>query len=224
MCILQKKVQPEYTVSIEKEVLGSFPRARFTGEIVVVDQVDKAERVLSYLSSTITMVGFDTETRPAFRKGQVNHTALMQISTDDTCYLFRLNKIGVIPALRDFLENPDITKIGLSLHDDFNVLGREVNNLTPLGFIDLQEMVKKYNISDLSLQKIFGILFGEYITKNQRLSNWEATDLAPSQQHYAALDAWACLKIYKFLISGAFDPEQCPYHKLIEQSVSDGAE
>jgi ribonuclease D len=89
-------------------------------------------------------------------------------------------------------------KIGLSLRDDFLSMSRRMK-FTPAGFIDLQKVVKDYNIDDLSLQKIYAILFQKKISKNQRLTNWEADELTEPQKKYAALDAWACLKIYEKL-------------------------
>ena len=123
-----------------------------------------------------------------------------------------LSQMPVItyPQLKDSLENPDIIKIGLSVHDDFNVLRRS-GDIDPKGFIDLQEYVKKFDITDISLQKIYGIVFGERISKTQRLTNWEADVLTPAQQSYAALDAWACLKLYLHLRDGRFDGLASPF-------------
>ena len=134
----------------------------------------------------------------------------MQISTLDRCFLFRLNKIGISDELKAFLENPGITKIGLSIHDDFNALHRS-SEVACKGFIDLQQYVKPFGITDISLQKIYAIIFGERISKSQRLTNWEADTLTPGQQSYAALDAWACLKIYEHLRDGGFHPAESPY-------------
>ena len=184
------------------------PVTEYPGAITVVETVDSAVAAVEVLTRE-TAVGFDTETRPSFRKGHSHNTALMQISTHKDCFLFRLNKIGMCDALKQFLENPDILKIGLSLHDDFNVLRRS-HSIEPHGFVELQDMVKKYDIADLSLQKVYAILFGSRISKAQRLSNWEAEQLTPAQQTYAALDAWACLKIYDLLNSGDFDYQNSP--------------
>ncbi len=137
--------------------------------------------------------------------------ALMQLSTDDRCFLFRLNKMGLSRALCNFLQDPSVMKVGLSVHDDFNVMRRSVFELSPQGFVELQTYVKSFHISDISLQKIYAILFGEYMPKSQRLTNWEADELTQNQQAYAAMDAWACLRIYKYLKSGNFVPAESPY-------------
>lgn len=196
-------------LSIPKQVISTLPPVEFDGGIQVVDTVDKAKVALRELTRA-RIVGFDTETRPSFRKGHLHKVALMQLATDDFCILFRLNKLGMPDALRDFLANPDVTKIGLSVHDDFNSLGRS-GEIEHNGFVELQKFVKQYCIDDISLQKIYAIVFGEHISKGQRLSNWEATELTPQQQRYAAIDAWACLKLYRHLSEGRFDPNASPY-------------
>ena len=124
-------------ISIPKERLAELPRVEFHGGIKVVDSVDMARVALRELSRH-RFVGFDTETRPSFHKGRSHKVALMQLSTDDFCYLFRLNRLGFIEPLRKFLENPDITKIGLSTHDDFSAI-RRTDDFQPAGFIELQD-------------------------------------------------------------------------------------
>ena len=156
------------------------------------------------------LVGFDSETRPAFFKGKTNQVALLQISSLEDCFLFRTNKIGIPEKLKQFIEDESIKKIGLSLNNDFNAMGRFAD-ITPRGFIDIQSLVKEYDIVDQSLQRIYAILFGKKISKSQRLSNWEAPTLTPAQQQYAAIDAHACLEIYNYLESGKFNPELSPY-------------
>ena len=199
------------SVSISKEQLSQLPAESFSGRIILVQDPLTARKAMRYLSDC-TILGFDTETRPNFHKGQNNHVALMQISTTDCCFLIRLNRLGVFPELRELLENPSITKIGLSLKDDFHTINR-LAPVDPKGFVELQQMVREYMISDSSLTKIYAILFGHRISKTQRLTNWEAPDLTPAQQQYAALDAFACLKIYHYLRSGAFNPLSSPYFK-----------
>lgn len=204
----------DYIISISKDQLAALPTMTYPAEITVVDSAAVAHSALRVLARE-KLIGFDTETRPAFRKGLKHKVALMQLSTADRCFLFRLNKIGICAELKAFLENPAITKIGLSVHDDFNVLRRS-GDIDPQGFVDLQDTVKGYGITDISLQKIYAIIFGERISKSQRLSNWEADTLTKAQQDYAALDAWACLNIYQHLKAGAFDPQASPYRHLPE--------
>lgn len=197
------------TLSITKQQLGGLPTVAYPGHIVVVNTAEQAVSALDTIGR-YSVVGFDTETKPSFRKGRTNHVALIQISVGDCCYLFRISKFGFIPEFRRFFEDKNILKIGLSLKDDFYMLHKTLA-FEPEGFIDLQDFVKNYNIHDISLQKIYAIIFKEKISKSQRLSNWEASALTAPQQIYASIDAWACLKIYNYLTSGAFNPEKSEY-------------
>lgn len=197
-------------ISIPKTILPTLPHAHFTGKITVIDSLDKARQALRALRRA-GVVGFDTETRPSFRRGHPHKVALMQLSTEDHCFLLRLCTMGVSQALCNFLQDPSVVKIGLSVHDDFTVLRRSVPGLQPQGFVELQNFVQQFGIADISLQKIYAIVFGEYMPKNQRLTNWEAPQLTTHQQAYAAMDAYACLRLYKYLQSGQFDPLSSPY-------------
>jgi len=184
-------------LTITKEQLAELPKETFDGKIIVVDHQDQVAEAVAFLSRH-KAIGFDTETKPAFKKGQNHKVALMQLATDEVCYLFRLNRIGYPHTLVQLMSNPDIKKIGLSLRDDFAAI-RQRSIRKPENFIDLQLFVDKFGIEDNSLQKIYALLFGRKISKNQRLSNWEAPQLTPAQQAYAAIDAWACLRIYNHL-------------------------
>lgn len=197
------------TLSISKQQLAELPTVSYPGTIVVVNTRDEARAAMEKIRHC-TVTGFDTETRPSFRKGQTNNVALVQISTGDTCYLFRVNKLGITDELIGYMEDEAVTKVGLSLRDDFHVM-RRGGEFEPKGFIDLQNYVKDYSIIDCSLQKIYGILFNQRISKSQRLTNWEASQLTYPQQLYASIDAWACLNIYDFLSSGKFIPDDSPY-------------
>jgi len=199
----------QFSISIPKEKLHDMETVVFDGDITVIDTLEDTEKAIAALSG-YNVVGFDTETRPTFKKGCSHPVALMQISTRDHGYLFRLNRIGFPEILRSFIENPNIKKIGLSLKDDFFVMHRS-NEFEPGGFIELQSFVRNYHIIDCSLQRIYAIIFGKRISKAQRLSNWEAPILSPAQQAYATIDAWACLIIYEHLLSGKFLPAESQY-------------
>ena len=196
-------------ISIPKNIISELPQVTFDGNIYVIDSMSKMRIAVNALRKE-QLVGFDSETRPAFFKGKTNQVALLQISSLEDCFLFRTNKIGIPEKLKQFIEDESIKKIGLSLNNDFNAMGRFAD-ITPRGFIDIQSLVKEYDIVDQSLQRIYAILFGKKISKSQRLSNWEAPTLTPAQQQYAAIDAHACLEIYNYLKSGQFAPELSPY-------------
>ncbi|MDR3058642.1 MAG: 3'-5' exonuclease domain-containing protein 2 [Prevotella sp.] len=183
--------------TITKAELSTFKQETFPGRIIVIQDDAEAEKACAYLNK-FDAIGFDTETRPAFRKGVSHQIALMQLSTDDTCFLFRLNLIGLPDCLANILINPAIKKIGLSLKDDFSAIHKR-KAIVPTNFVELQSFVKDYGIEDNGLQRIYGILFGKRISKGQRLSNWELEVLSDAQKMYAALDAWACLRIFNEL-------------------------
>lgn len=198
-----------YRIGISKEELSQMPAAHFGGEIRVIEKPEEIGDALSVLKNAGT-IGFDTETRPVFQKGHAHSVALLQLSTESQCFLFRLNMFGLTDEIKAILEDPDIMKIGLSTHDDFLNLNR-LSPLKPEGFFELQNYVSQFRIDDRSLTKIYGILFGQRISKGQRLTNWEAPELSVHQQAYAALDAFACLHIYRYLSEGHFKPDDCPF-------------
>lgn len=178
--------------------MANMPKAAFEGRIFLIYTEADAEKAVAYLKNQ-AIVGVDTETRPSFKRGTTHKVALLQISTGDTCFLFRLNHIGMPASLQDFLMS-DVLKIGLSLKDDFTMLRRREDVHAEEGnWIELQDYVGRFGIEDRSLQKIYANLFGQKISKTQRLSNWEAETLTESQMRYAATDAWACVQIYKCL-------------------------
>lgn len=206
-----KQSEADFEVKISKEELSTLPIEKFSGEIVVIDRLEDIDNILPELEEA-PVVGFDTETKPAFQKGQVNRVALLQLATGSRCFLIRISKIGLPDKIKEFLENPSHLKIGLSVKDDFHSLSK-LGPFKPAGFIDLQDYVKQFLISDCSLTKVHAIIFGKRISKGQQLTNWESANLSSKQQQYAALDAVACINIYNNLKSGAFQPSDSPYKK-----------
>ena len=204
-----------YSLRIDKEKIHEMEPMHFDGEIYVIDTLSQVRSAVSVLRRQ-PLVGFDTETRPSFKKGVVHKMALMQLATPQECFLFRVNRIGIPQALSNYLADPECLKVGLSLRDDFAKL-HTVTGVEPQGFIDLQDLVRDYQIGEASLQKIFAILFDKKISKGQQLTNWESESLTENQQQYAAIDAWACGRIYKYLMSGEFNPDESPYKQEIEE-------
>ena len=182
----------------DKTLIMALPVVEFPGRIITILTAGEAERAVDYLL-TQPILGIDTETRPSFRKGEKHKVALLQVSDRDICFLFRLNMLGFVPCLVELLSDPAITKVGLSLRDDFMML-RGRRSFTPGGCIDLQEMAKLFGIEDMSLQKLFANIFGQRISKTAQLSNWEADTLTQSQKVYAATDAYACILLYEELL------------------------
>lgn len=178
----------------DKKAITDLPVVTFPGRVITIITPGEAEKAVDYLLQSDIM-GVDTETKPAFHRGEQNKVALLQVSNRDTCFLFRLNIIGITPAIKRLLEDKTVKKIGLSWHDDIRGL-EERESFTPGLFIDLQDIVGEIGIKDLSLQKIYANIFHAKISKRQRLTNWEATPLTDKQKQYAAIDAWSCIQIY----------------------------
>lgn len=150
-------------VKTNKQFISGLPRFMYTGPIQTIIGADTAERAVSVLRKS-RLLGIDTETRPSFRKGESHKVALLQISTEELCFLFRLNRIGFPQCLIDLLSDESILKVGLSLKDDFHML-RARHPFSPKGFIDLQDFVKEMGIEDMSLQKLYANIFHMRISK-----------------------------------------------------------
>ena len=183
---------------ITKEEIADLPVAEFSGEIICVKKHQYSEAIATLMQHSV--VGIDTETKPAFERGKSNKVALLQIATADKCFLFRLNKTGFTKELADFMANDSVKKIGLAMRDDFAGLKKQ-RNFLPANYVDIQSIVKDYGILELGLQKVFAIIFNQKISKSQRLTNWENVVLTEQQKIYAATDAWATLLIYNRLMS-----------------------
>lgn len=183
---------------IDKSLIHSMPIVVFGGKIVVVVSPGEAGRAVDFLLSQ-PILGIDTETRPSFKRGVCHTVALLQVATHDICFLFRLNHLGFNKDILRLLEDTNVPKIGLSLRDDLASL-HKVIDFKPGLFIDLQKHVNEIGVQDMSLQKLYANFFGKKISKNQRLTNWEADILTDKQKMYAAIDAWACIRLYEELM------------------------
>ncbi len=180
--------------TIDKEAVNELPLRIFEGTIHVIESFDQLETVIPKLV-TSPYLGFDTETRPSFKKGKSNSVALLQLATPKESYLIRLSKIGLPADIRNILANPHIHKIGAAIHDDIKSL-QALTFFEPQGFTDLQNIVKNYGIESLSLKKLTAIVLNFRISKSQQLTNWDAETLTDAQQKYAAMDAWVALQIF----------------------------
>ncbi|NBC83631.1 MAG: 3'-5' exonuclease domain-containing protein 2 [Bacteroidetes bacterium] len=191
---------------ISDQELKVLPKKSFNGTIYIIQNENDFETVIPKLEQA-ELLGFDTETRPSFKKGQKNKVALLQLSTDQEAFLFRLNNGMSIPdKLINILENEDILKAGVAIKDDLRAI-RQRMPFHPRGFIELQEFVKDYEIEDNGLRKLAGNVLHIKISKRQQLSNWENPILTDGQIRYAATDAWVCYKIYETLMAYDKQPE-----------------
>ena len=188
----------KFASTISKEEILEKPLISFKGKIHIIDTPEEAQIAIDDLKNH-KILGFDTETRPSFKKGKKNKLALLQLSTDENAYLFRLFKYVPV-KLTEILESVNILKIGAAIRDDLSGLQHYLKFI-PGNFIDLQDFVKQFNIENNGLKKLAAIVLNSRISKSQQTSNWENELLTGSQQLYAATDAWICLEIYHKLNS-----------------------
>lgn len=183
---------------ITKEEINELPLGQFEGEIYLVNKVDEVEEVVDFLE-TQSILGFDTETKPAFRKGVINPVSLLQLSTKTQAFLFRLNDIGFPNELRALLEREHIVKVGAAVHDDLKGLSKLTDSFYPNSFFDLNDELKKVGFHNVGVRNLCGMVLKMRISKSEQVSNWESPILTEKQQRYAATDAWACLEIFQLL-------------------------
>ena len=180
----------------DKDAISSLERVCFQGRIEVIQSTFEADRAVDFLLSQ-PIIGFDTETKPNFQRGQSSMVALLQVSAQNVCFLFRLNVLGLTDSIKRLLSDEGETiKVGLSWHDDICGLLKR-GFFHPGTFIDIQHIAKEMGIQDQSLQKLYANLLGQRVSKSQQLSNWEAPSLTDAQKNYAATDAWACIQLYE---------------------------
>lgn len=183
-----------YQPTITNEAINEMPVGHFPGRILVVDSDEamlEAERVLAGES----VLGYDTETRPSFERGVKYGMSLVQICTADTALLFRVKLAPLSESIRAILSSPEVIKVGAAIREDIRGM-HKVAEFKPAGFIDLQSVIKRWGIEELSVKKMGAIVLGMKVSKAQRLTNWEAVRLTEPQQDYAAMDAWVCREIY----------------------------
>ena len=184
--------------NINSEEIRKLDLRSFDGEIIVVENFHDFRGAIKRLENS-SLLGFDTETRPSFRKGKKNKVSLLQLANRELACLFRINRIGFPDELINILANPRIIKSGVAIHDDIKVLGN-IRKFQPGGFVDLQKFVKDYGIESSGLKKLTAIVLGFRISKSQQVTDWEAAKLSEAQQLYAATDAWVCYEIYRKII------------------------
>ena len=186
-----------FVAKIDNNETAQLPAIEFKGEICIIDHEEQIEEACRYLAAQ-PVLGFDTETRPSFKAGVTYRVSLLQLSSAERCYLFRLNRIPLAKPLLQLLENAQLPKIGADVAGDLRSLG-QLRHFRAAGFIDLQQEVGAWGIEEKSLRKMSAIVLGKRVSKAQRLSNWESSTLTDKQQGYAATEAWVCIEIYRRL-------------------------
>ena len=189
--------------SISKEEISELPLGQFEGPIYLIDRPDQVEEAVDFLEDQ-RIIGFDTETKPSFHKGQSNQVSLLQLSTSSQAFLFRLNRIGFPPPLRGLLEKENLVKVGAAVHDDLKGLRKLTDSFFPQSFFDLNDELKKVGFHNVGVRNLSGMVLKIRISKAEQVSNWELEKLTERQQRYAATDAWACLEIFEQLRKGGY--------------------
>ena len=182
------------TKFISKAEINDLPLIRWEGRIKVLNTTREMEAAATRLTAE-THLGFDTETRPSFKKGQYYPPALIQLATADCVYLFRINKIGALTPLRTVLESPEILKTGVSVKNDVKELC-VLEEFKPAGFADIAEITARLGYKNRGLRALAGLLLGGRISKAAQVSNWARPTLDEKQLRYAATDAWISRELY----------------------------
>ena len=183
--------------SITQEEINLLKVKQFEGKIFVIDSPEDVAGAVAKIAKH-NVIGFDTESKPSFRKGSSNRVSLLQLAIPGEAYLFRLLETGLPDDLVHLFEDEDIILTGVAIRDDVRKL-QGIRNFKARGFLELQKYSSYFKIEDNSLKKLAAIVMNIRISKSQQLSDWEATVLTEAQMRYAATDAWVCLEVYRIL-------------------------
>ena len=186
-----------YRPLINSEEINQLDLIQFEGPIHVVSDIETQETIANRLMEN-TLLGFDTEARPSFKKGVIHPVSLLQLSTKKEAYLFRLNESGIGDNLKNILSSSEIKKVGVAIEDDIIDLQR-LRPFVARGFISLEREVKKVGIESNGLRKIAAIILKKRISKGAQVSNWDADELTDKQLTYAATDAWISIRMLEEL-------------------------
>lgn len=180
--------------SITKEEVNQLDKDNFKGTIYVIDDIPGLRKGLKLLTNE-KLIGFDTETRPSFTKGVKYDPSLIQIASKEVVLLIRIKNIKIPNALKKFLADPEITKVGIALDRDLKEL-QDVSYFEPAGFLDLNTYAPSKGFESIGVRKLAALVLGFRVSKRQQTSNWDADILKQAQLEYAATDAWVCREIY----------------------------
>ena len=184
---------------VSKDEIKNYSIEKFTGKIHVIEKQNDISEAYSFLKKQ-KILGFDTESKPTFKKGVSSKVSLIQFTTEDQAFLFRINKIGFNEKLIDIISDKKIKKIGIAIFDDIKAL-QKIKSFESNSIIDLNQLALNLGFESIGAVKLSILILGFAISKSVRLSNWERENLSISQLEYAATDAWICNMIYKKLLN-----------------------
>ena len=186
-----------FPTSITKEEVMELPLSSYSGKVRIVSSMEDINEAMQVISKS-SVVGFDTESRPTFKKGQIRNISLIQIATEREVFLLRMKEVGLTDSVIDFLESKSIQKIGIGLEDDKQLLNR-IRRFTPTNFLDLNVQMPVIGAEKIGARNLAAMILEIRISKSAQTSNWENPTLTDKQIQYAATDAWICLEIHKKL-------------------------
>jgi ribonuclease D len=185
---------PDLLREISREAMLELPIRRYEGEIRLVETAQALERAAADIFQEAS-IGFDTETRPAFRKGESHPPALAQVATARAVYLFPLQRLDFSATLGELLAERAIVKAGVALGEDLRQL-QGLFAFEPAAVTDLGHVAKRHGLKQTGVRNLAGIFLGARITKGAKTTNWAARRLTAQQMTYAATDAWICRELY----------------------------
>lgn len=184
----------ELRISITAEEINNLPLRTFNGKTSVISDPLQLNKIVKEIEFH-DVVGFDTETRPSFKKGQIFQVALLQLAIPKKVFLIRLNHTGVTEELASLFSNAGIIKTGVGIRDDLRAL-QKLRAFDPANFRDLSLLAKEAGLQVESVKKLTALLLGFRISKSAQTSNWEVPTFTQKQIEYAATDAWVCLELF----------------------------
>lgn len=202
-------MQLGYQERITKQEINELPLARFPGRIHIVTTPAAVELALEQLSQ-YPILGFDTESRPSFRKGDNFPPTVVQFSNADDAYIFQIGRLGGISGIKPLLENPDILKVGVALHDDVKRL-KEIEDFDPGGITEIADLSRALGVENTGLRSLVGLFLNQRISKGAQVSNWARKTLSQSQLSYAATDAWISHALYMRLLEVTEEARKAGY-------------
>jgi ribonuclease D len=185
---------PETAHRISREEMSELPIGRYEGSVSIVAAPSDLQRAMQDICQE-SVIGFDTETRPAFRPGESYLPSLVQFATASAVYLLQVQQHDYSPAMREIFSSAQIIKAGVSVADDLRNLKKLVE-FEESAVVDLGKVAKRHGLKQTGVRNLAGIFLGMRIPKGAKTTNWAAPRLTPQQIVYAATDAWACRELY----------------------------
>ncbi|MFP4282288.1 MAG: 3'-5' exonuclease [Opitutales bacterium] len=195
----EELVDPKVEITVPRGTVNQLPLGRYEGPIELISDVAALPSALERLRRE-PLLGFDTESRPVFRRGQSSLPALLQLAGKDMVWLFQLQQLEPLDDLFAVLADPHILKVGVAIRDDIKKLA-ELHPFEPAGFAEISDFTQKAGIVNTGLRSLTALFLQFRISKGAQVSNWARKELSSSQVRYAATDAWVSRELYLKLVS-----------------------